>query len=1274
MGKLSGIIGALVILFVGTVYGEVVSYNYSYYLPYFVEGGDNWTGVALQNPDNTDSADVSVIVYDQEGNPSEPDRRTLAPGGQDAYVVGAGMGKEGWIQVNSDHPLTGLCFFGTIGQNSHMADITLIPELSKTLHVPHVGQNYQWDTDIMICNPNPAETAVTLTFRDKNGNALSPKNYTLRANGSGRYSLAGLVGNTEYVNGSVEISANQGVAAFALYTDLKYNEGMSFAGISAVIPEPETGEDTHTYYLPYFIEGSDNWTGVAFRNSGLSQNADISVTVYDQNGNIMDSAFKTLPSKGQDAYVVGAGTGKEGWIQIDSDQPLTGLCFFGTTGQKSHMADITLIPELSESLYVPHVGQNYQWDTDIMVCNPNPAETAVTLTFRDKDGNALSPRTYTLPARGSGKYSLSDLVGNSEYVNGSVEISANQGVAAFALYTDLKWNNGNSFAGISALQADSGKIKWYKDADGDKYSDGTSIGSDIRPSASYFPASELIAVSGDADDNNADVFGMSDSYFSPVGAERKSLTFEQAFTADGQIQLNDLNAVYSLSIEDADIQLYNDSSLARVVLIDDAGNEYLVYEVYSLLAPQKSFSVTDSCEESCVLSSVKPSLLKIEVTDAALTLHKIAVGEAVPGGVENVAGSNVSLKAVQEAEKIRILNEQIAAQGLKWIAGETSISKLSYAEKRVLFPMSEKMPNLQGFEYYIGGIFEIRYENNPSPAAGNSSLPDTWDWRSWHGANKPDSPYYDGDTGGSGWITSVKNQGNCGSCWAFAATGATEALVNLYFNQHLDLDLSEQNAVSCIGNGGCNGEDPGITLDYFTDIGVVNESCFPYAGIDAHGCIYATCGFTPQLCSNKCSSPSQLIKINGRVDFDYPKTDQKLKQFIFDYGPLSGGIYSWGHAMALVGYSKDSDGRMVWIFKNSWGSGYGEEGYARVKLDINDVGWTHALLNPVISSMSYEIKCYDKDGDGYYNWGISVSKPSSCPAGIPDEKDLDDSDPNVHPSPSTTTTTSTTTSTTSTTVQPTTTSTTSTTTSSTSTTTTTTLPQVVLFPDPNLEAAIRAGINKPSGNILISDLQSLTSLTYDGYNMADEQKIKNLEGIKYCSNLARLSLNSNEISDVSPLAEMINLTDLDLNYNQISNVSVLTNLANLRKLNLDGNQISNISALANLTNLTELRLDQNQISNINALATLTNITSLRLNVNQISNISALANLTNLRELWLIFNQISDIKPLVDNSGINSGDSVYLLYKNHYGNSLSTNSCTVYIPQLQSRGVMVDNCQ
>ena len=77
---------------------------------------------------------------------------------------------------------------------------------------------------------------------------------------------------------------------------------------------------------------------------------------------------------------------------------------------------------------------------------------------------------------------------------------------------------------------------------------------------------------------------------------------------------------------------------------------------------------------------------------------------------------------------------------------------------------------------------------------------------------------------------------------------------------------------------------------------------------------------------------------------------------------------------------------------------------------------------------------------------------------------------------------------------------------------------VVNFPDPGLEAAIREAIGKPTGDIHDTDLVGLTDLN------ADNRGIVNLEGIQYCVDLTELSLNSNQISDIAPLAGLTNLT------------------------------------------------------------------------------------------------------------------------------------------------------
>ncbi len=240
----------------------------------------------------------------------------------------------------------------------------------------------------------------------------------------------------------------------------------------------------------------------------------------------------------------------------------------------------------------------------------------------------------------------------------------------------------------------------------------------------------------------------------------------------------------------------------------------------------------------------------------------------------------------------------------------------------------------------------------------------------------------------------------------------------------------------------------------------------------------------------------------------------------------------------------------------------------------------------------------------------------------------------------------------------------------------------VYFPDPNLDAAIRGAISKPTGVIRHSDLQDLTTLD------ANFRGIVELEGLQYCTNLSWVDLGYNQITDISALAGLVNLSSLQLNSNQITDISALAGLVNLSSLDLSNNLIIDISALADLVDLSELLIAFNHIIDISALAGLVNLSTLDLHVNSIIDISALAGLvnlssllhlennsitdisalvglTNLSQLLLYDNNITDISPLVSNLGIGDGDRITL-----DGNPLDSTSCTVHIPELISRGATV----
>lgn len=195
------------------------------------------------------------------------------------------------------------------------------------------------------------------------------------------------------------------------------------------------------------------------------------------------------------------------------------------------------------------------------------------------------------------------------------------------------------------------------------------------------------------------------------------------------------------------------------------------------------------------------------------------------------------------------------------------------------------------------------------------------------------------------------------------------------------------------------------------------------------------------------------------------------------------------------------------------------------------------------------------------------------------------------------------------------------------------LADVVSFPDPGLEAAIRDALAKPTGDVLDTDLVGLASLN------AVNQNIVNLEGIQYCSDLEHLWLDRNEIVDISPLSDLTNLSILALSKNPIIDISPLSGLINLLYLDLSGNQIVDISPLSCFTTLKHLYLHDNLIIDISALSGLTNLKHLWLGVNYIVDISPLANLTNLAILDLHDNRINDITVLVENVGLGEGDSL-----------------------------------
>jgi hypothetical protein len=186
-------------------------------------------------------------------------------------------------------------------------------------------------------------------------------------------------------------------------------------------------------------------------------------------------------------------------------------------------------------------------------------------------------------------------------------------------------------------------------------------------------------------------------------------------------------------------------------------------------------------------------------------------------------------------------------------------------------------------------------------------------------------------------MTSVKNQGGCGSCVAFAAVGAFEGQLKIQaYNPTWDIDLSEQHLFSC-GGGSCSGGwYISSALNYLQQYGTPDEACSPYRAQSGSSA-----------CSNSCPDwQSRVFKISS---WNWINTNPSSIEAALMNGPLvagftvyadfyngyRSGVYHWdhvsqavgGHAIVIVGY--DQPGQ-YWIVKNSWGTNWGEAGYFRI--------------------------------------------------------------------------------------------------------------------------------------------------------------------------------------------------------------------------------------------------------------------------------------------------------------------------------------------------------
>jgi hypothetical protein len=238
--------------------------------------------------------------------------------------------------------------------------------------------------------------------------------------------------------------------------------------------------------------------------------------------------------------------------------------------------------------------------------------------------------------------------------------------------------------------------------------------------------------------------------------------------------------------------------------------------------------------------------------------------------------------------------------------------------------------------YWTGPVSGALPSKIPADAlakgGGNiGSYPTSFSWSGWDGTSSI----------GTNYMTPVRDQGGCGSCWAFAAIGDMEAQYQISkANPSSGIDLSEQNVLQCSG-GSCSGWYLDGTLDYLKNSGTPDEACNPYNAAD-HACgtgrcsdylsrTYKVTDWT--FISTDLATIKWYLYYHGPVMVwmpvfdDFPWSDANFWQYYY-YGHDASGSYG-GHFVAIVGWNDGGSGGGWWVVRNSWGTTGG---------DVNDYG------------------------------------------------------------------------------------------------------------------------------------------------------------------------------------------------------------------------------------------------------------------------------------------------------------------------------------------------
>eukprot|EP01117_Protostelium_nocturnum_P004966 TRINITY_DN179_c0_g1_i1.p1 TRINITY_DN179_c0_g1~~TRINITY_DN179_c0_g1_i1.p1 ORF type:complete len:375 (-),score=129.17 TRINITY_DN179_c0_g1_i1:122-1195(-) len=280
-------------------------------------------------------------------------------------------------------------------------------------------------------------------------------------------------------------------------------------------------------------------------------------------------------------------------------------------------------------------------------------------------------------------------------------------------------------------------------------------------------------------------------------------------------------------------------------------------------------------------------------------------------------------------ESLKRSSERNARAKGKTTYGMTKFSDLSPSEFKGTY-LTARVPAKERIE----GIQFMK------PTIAPEALPANLDWRK------------------KGAVTPVKDQGQCGSCWAFSATENIESMWILAGKATAStLKLAPQQIVDCDdSDSGCNGGNTGPAFDYVISAGgLEGEASYPYKALDGN------CAFE----ANKT-----IAKIKSWQYATEWYSESELKSNLASWGPLSvcvdaaswqdyqGGVMTWeecawvnllDHCVQLVGYSTGTSAGDYWIVRNSWNTNWGISGYIHLAMGGDTCGIAHQATSSFVN-------------------------------------------------------------------------------------------------------------------------------------------------------------------------------------------------------------------------------------------------------------------------------------------------------------------------------------